>query len=166
MRDKVTQIIETYAEGGTLCDAIDATNMRRGDFYSTLRKYPELKQKYYEVQESRADMMVDEAYSVSMDNDKHPGTARVQAEIRLKIAAAFDRKRFGEKVDMTIDQTISVGGALQAARARALQPRRNLAGVIDAEVTDIPQLSAPSTTDKKSDEPAFVPDPSVNPLDD
>jgi hypothetical protein len=166
MRETVLQIIETYAEGGTIGAAIDARNLRRGDFYKTLRAYPELRQLYYEVQESRADMMVDEAYAISADNAKNPQLARVQAEIRIKIASAFDRKRFGEKVDMTIDQTVSVAGALEAAKARALRPPRDLANIADGEVTEIAQLLPPQPTDKKSEGHAFVPDPSVNPLDD
>jgi hypothetical protein len=164
MRETIRQIIETYAEGGTIAAAIDARILKRGDYYRALREHPDLKQLYLEVQTARADMMVDEAYELAADNTKNPQLARVQAEIRLKIAAFFDRPRFGDKIDMTVDQTVSVSGALEAAKQRALQPRRNLADVQDGEVTEIAQLNAPCATDTKSERPAIVPDPSIDPF--
>lgn len=166
MSQAASQAIEIYAEGGSIHDARNAAGISGRDFYAALRADPQLQQRYYDTQTQRADMMVDEAYQISGDNEKPPGVARVQAEIKLKIAAAFDRKRFGEKVDMTIDQTLSVAGALEAAKARSLRPRRDLASIPDGEVTEIAQLLPPQATDKKSDAPTFVPDPAVNPLDD
>jgi hypothetical protein len=40
----------------------------------------------------------------------------------MKIAAAYDRKRFGDKVQLDVNGTISLSGALEAAKARALPP--------------------------------------------
>lgn len=165
MEALIRQIIETYAEGGTIAAAIDAhPHLKRGDFYLALRRNPDLKRLYHEVQTARADMMVDEAYQLSTDNSKNPQLARVQAEIRLKIAAFFDRPRFGDNLALQVEQTVSVAGALQAARARSLRPPTDRSAIKDAQVTDVAALPSPGSTDTQSEGAAIVPDPAIDPF--
>lgn len=157
MRDKVLRVFEMYAEGGTVGAAMDAVGISRRDFYRTMRQDPELKAIYYEIQEGRADMMYDEAYEIGTSEAVNPQRARVQSEIRMKIAAAFDRKRFGEKVQLDVQGNVSVIGALEAARQRALPPPRDLGNVIEGQAIELPSLPEPQPTDKASGARPVVP---------
>lgn len=155
MRDKVLRAIQTYAEGGTIADAIDAQKMRRLAFYQTKDAHRDLTELYDQVQRFRADMMYDEAYRISTDTSLSPSAAREMAAIRMKIGQAYDRKRFGDRID--VNATVATLD-LTAARARSALPPRDLASVAIAQVIDIPYQLTSATTDKQSDEAADEPD--------
>jgi hypothetical protein len=157
MRDKVLRAFEMYAEGGTIRAARDKLGIGGLAYYQCLRDNPDLKRLYYEIQEARADMMVDEAYAISMDSSLHPQAARVMADIRIKIAAAFDRKRFGEKVAVELDAGPNISEALAAARARTLRPPSDLAQIAAGQVIDITPTTLDATTDKQSAAPSAEP---------
>ena len=151
MRDKVLKIFEINAEGGSVAPAIDSTGLKRGLFYKFLRENPDLQQLYYEIQRSKADAIVDEAYQISMNDKADPRLARVQAEIRLKIAATYDRQRFGDKIAVEHDAGPNLMEALEAAKSRALLPPRDPGKVTDAEYTEIPAPKAAEPSDKQSE---------------
>jgi hypothetical protein len=177
MRDKVLEVFKIYAEGGSINAALDTLGMKRGDFFRVKRESPDLQALYLEIQKARADMMYDEAYEISadvlepevtviQDGDKtviskpaDPRAARVAADIRMKIAAAFDRDRFGDNVKVNIAGTIDLTGALSEARARTLLPGRNLGNAIDVEFEQIPSVQRVGATDKQSGAPSGFVDP-------
>lgn len=159
MRDKVLAAIALYAEGGSIGQHLDTIGLSRADFYGHKRKNPELQALYLEVQEARADMMVDEAYLLGTDKDLNPQVARVQAEIRLKIAAAFDRRRFGERVQLDTEIKVSLTQAIEEGRRRALRPPCDPATILDAEYTMITDASTPKASDKQSEQPKKAGDP-------
>jgi hypothetical protein len=148
--DKVRQALERYAEGGSLAEHLDDLNMKRGAFYEYLRRNHDVKAAYHEIQEARADMMVDETYALDCAD---PKAARVKAEIRLKIAALYDRRRFGERVQLDV-QHVDLTGALQDAQTRALRPMRDLGMVGDAQVIDESRTLRALRTDNKPALPA------------
>lgn len=134
-----------------------ALNLKGRDFYQLLREEPALKERYYSIQQDRADMMFDEAYQIGTDNDKDPRIARVQADIRMKIGAAYDRKRFGEKIGVELDAGPNLVEALQAARKRIALPLCDPAPTLEAEYSVIPDESVERATDIQSDEPTSEP---------
>ncbi len=123
-------------------------------FYRALRENPDLKQAYHDVQAGRADMMYDEAYAISTDANLDPRHARVASDIRMKMAAAFDRQRFGERIDMTLSGHVDLTAALLEARNRAsLQPPRDLEVIPDAEYMAIPKACPDGAADTASVDP-------------
>ncbi len=151
MRDKVLKVFEIYAEGGSVGMALDSVGLMRGSFYKHLRENPEIRQIYEDIQRSKADMIVDEAYEISLDKSANPRLARVQAEIRLKIAAAYDRKKFGDKLAVEHDAGPNLAAAIAEAKGRALLPPRDPGQITDAEYTEIPAPKASEPTDKQSE---------------
>jgi peptide deformylase len=154
MRDKVLKMFETYAEGGSLGLALDKIGLSRMAFYKAMRDDPSLKSLYYDIQASRADMMYDESYKISEDvltvEGTDPRSARVAADIRMRIAAAFDRDRFGDNVKVTHAGQVDISGALLEARNRSLRPARDLPTISDAQYVELPTLSIADPTDKQS----------------
>lgn len=165
MREKLLEVLKIYREGGTRRNAQKVAGMGTHDFYDTLRANPDLEELYYTIQKDKADDLVDEALEVSMDDVAEPKRARVQIDGKMKIAAVYDRKRFGQQVDLTLDQRISIAAPLAAAKAR-LRPLRDLGRATDAEVIEIPRLSDQRTSDKQSEVQVSTPRKlQVNPFD-
>lgn len=129
----VRNVLELYAEGGTVKEHLNTHNIKHGHFYAYLRANPEVKSTYHDIQESRADMMVDETYGLDCSD---PRAARVKADIRLKIAALYDRRRFGDRIDLNVTGQVDITGALTEAQTRSLRPMRDLANVSDAQVNE------------------------------
>ena len=78
---------------------------------------------------------------------------------RQWIAARVAREQWGDRVDIAVDQRVSITAALEAADARA-RPIRDLSKVIDAESADITSLPALTATDNESVTPRdALPDP-------
>ena len=153
MRDKVLAALAVYNEGGTIGAALDAQNLRRGDFYKFKAENPDIEDLYVRVQQARADMMIDEAYSLSTADMPDPRAARVKADIRIKIAGLYDRARFGDKVTLEHDAGPNVLAAIAAAKDRIARPLRDLGNVIEAQHVEVIDLTPSGTTDKQSDDP-------------
>lgn len=155
MRERVEACLATYAEGGSIDGARKMHGLSGTDFYGALRQYPELRAKYHDIQADRADMMIDEAYQHGSNPELHPGTARVMVETRVKIAALYDRRRFGERVDINVTQVPDIAGALADARARlALRHARDPLDISDAQVVEPAALPHRSAGDALSADPA------------
>jgi len=157
MRDKVLAAIETYAAGGTILKALAQHGVDKDRFYAMLRKDAELFEAYQATWRARSFVMLDEAYEIGSDDERDPKAARVMSEIRLKVAALANPDRFGDRVNVQHEVKPSLAGAIEAGKARALQPPRDLAPVIDAEYTMISDASPAHTPDKQSANPQNVP---------
>lgn len=153
MREKVLKALAKYFEGGTIREAIDTSGLQTSDFYGCLDAHPDIERQYRAIQKARADLMVDEAYGVTF-SESDPKVARMKADVRIKIAGLHDRARYGERVDLTLTQQVSIAGALADARGRALRLGSDSAEVIDVQVIDVPALPNPRATDKQSAAPA------------
>ncbi len=74
-------------------------------------------------------------------------------------AGRVAREQWGDRVDVAVDQRVSIVAALEAADAR-LRPIRDLSRVIDAESADVAALPALASTDNETVErPNDLPNP-------
>ena len=149
MRERVLKALAKYFEGGTIRDAIDTSGLQTADFYGCLDANPDIEQRYRAIQKARADLMVDEAYGVTF-SEPDPKVARMKADVRIKLAGLHDRARYGERVDLTLTQQVSIAAALADMRMRL---GRDLTDVSDVQVIDAPAIEAPRATDKQSAAP-------------
>ena len=97
------------------------------------------------------------------ESDPDPARARNRMAIRQWIAGRVAREAWGDRVDVAIDQRVSIAAALEAAEGR-VRPIRDLSKVIDAESADITSLPALTSTDSEtvaraSSASAALPDP-------
>lgn len=152
MRNKVLRAFELYSEGGSIGKHLDTVGLSRRDFYRTKRNDHELSAIYLEIQEARADMMVDEAYELGSDTSLDPRAMRAMVEVRVKIAGMFDRKRFGDKIAVEHEIRPNLVAAIESGRSRAALPSRDLHPIIDVQAIDITPMLASSATDMQSEE--------------
>lgn len=145
MRDRVLAAIATYQEGGTVQAALKHHRISWAQFYKCLKENSDVETEYRKVQTNRADMYVDSLEDVPTEVED-VRRARVKLDALMAKAKFYDRARFGDKVDVNVNGTVSISGALEAAKSRALPPPRNLGKVIEGqciELNSIPQGGAP-----------------------
>lgn len=135
-RDKVLQAFELYFEGGTIKRAIAAVKMSHATFYQTLVDNPDLLAKYREIQQSRADMMVDEVYAIGEGEIGDPRAAQVAITARTTVAGFYDRRRFGQKVALEIETGPNLLAALTERQRELLRPAQPKAIDVDATPVD------------------------------
>jgi hypothetical protein len=150
LRNKVLAFFAAYAEGGSSRVARTAARINGEEFYRALQKHPDLNEQYERIQRQRADMMVDEAYEISMDDALSPQAARERATIRINIAKLYDRKRFGDKVDINVSGAIDVNAAIDAAHARIATLPCDLTLLPDGTYGALPSVLPSSATDTSS----------------
>lgn len=83
------------------------------------------------------------------ETDPDPARARNRMAIRQWIAGRVAREQWGDRVDVAIDQRVSITAALEAADARA-RPIRDLSRVVDAETVELAAIPAPAATDNET----------------
>jgi hypothetical protein len=157
IRAKVLAAFAVYSEGGKIRDAVETQGLTNMQFYAAMRAQPDLATMYHEIQESRADMMYDEAYGISTDTSIHPSAAREMAAIRMRIAQAYDRKRFGDRVGVDVAGTLDISAAIAEARNRLERPPCDLARLPDGSYGAIPPILEQSATDRQTGAPGSSP---------
>lgn len=142
-------VIDKVADGAPLKAALAELGLSPGAFHHVVSGHRELGPAYARAQEIRADILVEEAIEAA-DTDSDAARARNRMTIRQWAASKYNSKRYGERIDLNIQQSISINDALSEARLRILRPVRDQLDVEDAQVIDSPRLSAPEPTDNKS----------------
>lgn len=162
--EKALAVINTYADGGRLKEALEAHEMRGHDLYDAVRTVPAIAAAYARAREIRAEILVDEALTI-VDTEQNPNRAKVQADMRKWAASKLNAHLYGDRIDLNVTERVDVGLALTEAKTRLLRPVRDSDQIEDAQYVELPALSVNEPTDKQSvDAPAAL--PFVNPFDD
>lgn len=149
MLERVSLAIAMVEEGALLKDALAANNLKRAMFAGALQSQRELSARYARARELSADFLVDEALHAAV---KEPDVlrARVIAENNRWAASKFNSKRYGDRIDLNVSQTLDISGTLLEARQRMLRPVSDQQMIEDAQVVDVPALPQPGATDSQS----------------
>jgi hypothetical protein len=156
-REVAKRIIEAIVEGKPLTEATREAGITIGAFHYALSIEHELAAAYARAQEIRADVLVDEAIAAA-DSDEDPAKVRNKITIRQWAASKYHSKKFGERIDVNVSQTISVNGALEAAKARLLRPVCDQLDITDVETIEPQRIAAPEPSDAPSAAPEAEPD--------
>jgi hypothetical protein len=155
--DAAKRVIELVTEGQKLTEAVKQAGMTLTSFHAAISSERELGPAYARAQEIRADVLVDEAIEAADSNDD-PAKARNKMNIRQWAASKYNSKRYGERIDLNINQQISIDGALSEAKRRVLRPVSDQLDVTDVEPHAPQALPAPGATDQQSVLPS-IPQP-------
>lgn len=117
MRCKIAIVIANVLNGYTLAQGIQESEITTFQFYNALDQDPELKQKYELAQEYRAEVIVDEIIHIA-DTEPDPAVAKVRIEARKWVAGKHKSKKYGDKVDINVNHTVDLLGAITEAQAR------------------------------------------------
>lgn len=133
--DTANRIIELILDGLPLKAAAKECGIDVFRFNRMLQQDKAAALAYARAVEIRADLLADEALQIA-DTENDAAKARNQIQVRQWLASKLYAKRYGDRIDLNVTQTLDVGATLAEARARLLRPGRDLGDVIDAQVVD------------------------------
>ncbi len=149
---KTERAIALVGEGAMLKDACATVGMHPSTFALVISSLRNLSAAYAHAQTVRADILADEALTIA-DTDKDAGVARNRILARQWRASKLAPKTYGDRLDIAVTQTISVGDALAEARARLIRPVSDQQVVEDAQVVDSQPVALPTPSDEASQTP-------------
>lgn len=119
------------------------------DFYDTIHSDPSLSNDYLRAFTARAELITDEMKEIA-DSDQNPMKVRNMLDTRKWLASKWNSQRFGDRLDLNVNQTTDVAAALAEARARAQLPSRDLNNTDSNQVIDVTPKSPDQGTGSKS----------------
>lgn len=136
-KHRVLQAFELVIDQGIRA-ALDTVGLSFTQFYRVLDAFPELSASYSRLKETRVDRLVDETIEIA-DTEPNPFKAKVRIEARQWLASKLIPKTYGDRLDLNLQTTVDLRGALEEAKSRS-------------RIRTIEANSAVSTIDTQSDE--------------
>lgn len=119
-QSKALEVINAIYQGIPLKQAIeDKFEASISKFFSILEQSLYLQNEYSRAQQSRSELLAEEIITIA-DTESCPQTARNRMEARKWYASKMKPNKFGEKIDITVNQTVDISGALADAKARVV----------------------------------------------
>lgn len=146
-KERVDEIIESVFEGKSL-KRIMISSGERASFYKYLNENPSTLDLYTRAQQTRAEISADEIIEIA-DTDLDPQRARNRIDARKWYASKMQPQKYGERIDMNVNQTIDITAALAAANSRVL-PGRYLSDIEDAQLVETKQITSNNAADSES----------------
>ena len=147
--ERFDRLIDRMLDGESMTRAAKDLFGNVNAFYSLISRVQDMARRYARAQEMRADVFADQIIEIA-DTDEDANRARNRIQARQWLASKMNPRTYGDRIDLNVQQTISINDALTEARARILRPAYDQPLILDAECVDIPTLSAPKPTDNES----------------
>lgn len=116
--DKTRQVIDLIREGWTLTKALKEKDLVLKTFHNAISSVRELFQDYVTARKAAADILVDELVEIADREGLDPQRARNMLDTRKWIASKHNPQVYGERLEVNMNQSISISEALRDARAR------------------------------------------------
>jgi len=146
--DAVQLTISRVLDGAPLREALRDAGLSPQQFQTALAKDKAAAIAYARATELRADLLADEALHIA-DTQDDAAKARNQIQVRQWLASKLYAKRYGDRIDLNVTQTLDVGATLAEARARLL-PTRYPSEVIEGQAIEITEEKAARISDNQS----------------
>jgi hypothetical protein len=130
--EKAELVVACVEEGDLLKHALQKAGIGRAMFSSVLAGQRELAARLARAQEFSADFLVDDAIEAAR-NEPDVMRARVIAENNRWAASRRNSKKYGDRIDLNVTQTLDISGTLLEARQRMLRPMRDQLDIEDAQ---------------------------------
>lgn len=114
----VAAAIESVAGGMSLAATAKSLGVKRQSLYAAIVRVGAL-EAYADAQQQAADALAEEIIDIA-DTETDANRARVRVDSRKWLASKFLPRKYGEKLDLTVNQQIDLKGAIESGRARAL----------------------------------------------
>jgi len=147
----VDRVIECILAGSSLKDAVKQCDITISKFHHLLRGDKQAAIAYARAVEIRADILADEALTIA-DTENDAAKARNQIQVRQWLASKLHVKRYGDRIDLNVTQTIDIGSTLAEARARLLPVSYQQHGA-QSQVIDVEHKIIDGASDKQSHDP-------------
>lgn len=133
-RERAEAVIQDMHEM-TLTKALKKHGVGTRNFFGLLKQVPSLEEAYALAQEARAEILADEIVDIADDSTAYDAQkARNQIDVRKWAASKMRPQKYGERIDVNLNQTVDIRGALEESKARVRQ------------VLEIPKIQLVETT--------------------
>ena len=130
----IFRIIDAVLDGSSLREAAKAESVDLRTFGDWLQGDKEAAQRYARAQELRGDVLADEIIRIA-DTEDDAAKARNQITARQWLASKLNKK-YGERLDVNVTQTLDISATLIEARARLVLPPRDQQTITDVQTLD------------------------------
>lgn len=124
------KIIDSLIEFQSVRKSLKHHGVQLKDFFHTLHENPALENQYMRAQAATAELMAEEIIEIA-DTAHDAAKARNQIDTRKWYASKTKPQKFGERIDLNINQVVDIGSALAEAQKRAQLPISPLTQAID-----------------------------------
>ena len=145
----VETVLNDMLSGVSLNKSLNNRKITRYAFFNLIDNNPSLSARYVRAQQLRAELLADEVVDIA-DEESDPQHARNRIDVRKWYASKMQPQKYGERIDLNVNQTVDIGGALLEARQRASLPVIETPKLIEVESLVIPDPYDKSTTDSES----------------
>ena len=156
---KSYKVVDRITNGEYLKEAVKLEGLTISVFSTMLTKSRELAVSYAHAQEISADILADEALEAA-DSDLDPAKVRNMMQIRQWLASKRNTKRYGDRIDLNVSQTVSINSALDLAKSRLIRPIRDQIENSGVQTVDFIEPAQYVSVDRQSDsseKPAIIP---------
>lgn len=144
-------VLAAITAGSTLRQACDSNGVDLRAFqYAVNSGGNDRSVRYARAMEQRADVLADETIAIADDPMKDPNRARNQIQARQWVASKHASKKYGDRIDLNVSQSLDITAILDDARQR-LRPMCDQPPMIEMQVIDNKQLLDAGATDNESD---------------
>ena len=130
-------------EHHTVSDTCKMLGIKRSLFYYWKRTYPEFTIAVETAEEMFADQCADDALSEARHSTHEPQRSRLIIDTLMKHAIIHNRKKYGDRVDVSVSERISIAGAIEQGKQR-VTPR-----IIDGDSSRCPIDDTLALEDKR-----------------
>lgn len=117
--EKVHKVIESITEMETLKNALKIHKISSSKFFKMIHAEPKLETSYSLAQCAKTELIVEDIIEIA-DTDIDPQRARNRIDARKWYASKMKPNKFGDRLDINLNQTIDIRGVLEEAKRRAL----------------------------------------------
>ena len=149
-REKALAVIESMYELCSLRKSLELHAVSAKSFHELLSTDPSLETKYMHAQAAIAETIAEEIIEIA-DLETDAQRARNRIDTRRWYAGKIKPHKFGDRIDLNINQTIDIGSALLEAKKRLLpltQPI-DVTNTITPTATGLEPVDARKTEDVK-----------------
>lgn len=114
-----------------------------------------------QARDNGIDVLVDEIMTIARDEEMPVDRARLLCDNIKWIAARRAHKRYGDRLDVSVNGSIDIASTLTEARSRIMQPMRNLDDVTDVQIVDTQGVARIAPTDSQSVQGETGAEPSI-----
>lgn len=147
---KARRAISLIAEGMPVKTALELVDLSNSALLECRSRVREVALAYAQAREIRADLLADELLEIA-DGPGDPQQIKNRLDTRKWLASKYQPGVYGERIDLNVQQNISILDVRAEAMGRVLRPLRDQESIEDAVVIDKPTLTHTQPSDDVSE---------------
>lgn len=156
-KDEENNLISLALAGESIQNIRAVLKLERMDLYRYFEANPDFREEFTRARQEGLDELADSLLNMH-EEIQDVQRARLASDNHKWVLSKRKPQTYGDRIDLNVNQTVDIKGALEVAKARAMLPPRYPTNVIDAEVIDSTKQIECSETAVTADAPKKLPE--------